>query len=96
MRMKNQRRPVSWVVYRVMLKGNVAGPNAVCEQAEWEEMERRHPGAHVLIQSGIASEGEAERLARGSSGDPLPRGVRPPAAAGRDGMDSGIGTDTAR
>lgn len=80
MRAKNARRPVSWVVYRVTLKGNAAGPNAVCEQAEWEEMERLHPAAHTLVHSGIASEGVAERLARGTSGDPVPRGARPPAA----------------
>jgi hypothetical protein len=83
MRAKNERRPLSWVVYRVMLKGNVAGPNAVCEQAEWEEMERRHPGAHTLLRSGIASEGEAERLARGTSGDSAPRGVRTPTGVTR-------------
>ena len=40
------------------------GPNAVCEQSEWEAMERDRPGLHTLIRSGIASEGEAERLAR--------------------------------
>lgn len=72
---RNRPRPVSWVVYRVTLKGQAAGPNAVCELTEWEEMERRRPGGHTLIQSGIASEGEAERLDRGTAGDPIPRPV---------------------
>ena len=64
-------RPQSWVVYRVTIKGQTAGPNAVCEQAEWDAMERDRPGLHTLIRAGIATEGEAERLARGTSGDPV-------------------------
>ena len=71
------RGPASWVVYRVTLKGQAAGPNAVCQQAEWDAMERDRPGLHTLIRAGIASEGEAERLARGTSGDPAPRAARP-------------------
>jgi hypothetical protein len=71
------RRPLSWVVYRVTIKGQADGPNAVCEQAEWEAIERDRPGLHTLIRSGIASEGEAERLARGTSGDRAPRGAQP-------------------
>jgi hypothetical protein len=72
----NARRPLSWVVYRVTIKGQADGPNAVCEQAEWEAMERDRPGLHTLVRAGIASEGEAERLARGTSGDPAPRAAR--------------------
>ena len=34
------------------------------------EMERAQPGHHKLIQAGILNEGEAERLARGTAGDP--------------------------
>jgi hypothetical protein len=49
--------------------------NAVCEQSEWDEMERARPGYHTLIRAGITNEGEAERLARGTSGDP--KGRRP-------------------
>ena len=74
-------RPQSWVVYRVTIKGQTAGPNAVCEQAEWEAMERDRPGLHTLIRAGITSEGEAERLARGTSGDPVPRAARAAAPA---------------
>ena len=71
-----RRRPASWVVSRVTLKGHVAGPNAVCEQAGWEAMERARPGAQCVVQMGIATEGAAERLARGTSGDPVPRAPR--------------------
>jgi hypothetical protein len=82
MKPKSQaRRPLSWVVYRVTLKGQADGPNAVCEQAEWEALERDRPGVHTLIRAGIASEGEAERLARGTSGDPTPRTRQTPVAA---------------
>jgi hypothetical protein len=55
------------------LHGKQGGVNAVCEQAEWDAMELSRPGYHQLIQSGIANEGEAERLARsGQSGPPIP------------------------
>ena len=52
-----------WVVYKMAIRGAAAGPNAVCEQAEWDEMERARPGRHALVPSGIASEGEAEHFA---------------------------------
>jgi hypothetical protein len=53
-----------WVVYLMTLHGKKDGMNAVCEQGEWEAMERARPGYHRLVQAGIASEAEAERLAR--------------------------------
>ncbi|MDB5309581.1 MAG: hypothetical protein JWO38_3783 [Gemmataceae bacterium] len=72
------RKVESWVVYRTAVKGQPTGVNAVCEAGEWEAMQAAQPGVLTLIQSGIASEGEAERLARGTSGDPVPRnGSRP-------------------
>jgi hypothetical protein len=72
--MKKAHWNESWVVYQSAVKGQPTGPNAVCEQDDWVVLERANPGHNRLIQSGIASEGEAERLARGKSGDPLPRG----------------------
>jgi hypothetical protein len=51
-------------VYRGTVGGKVPGVSAVCEQVEWDAMERERPGLHVLVRAGIASEGEAERLAR--------------------------------
>ncbi|HEY2787499.1 MAG TPA: hypothetical protein VGJ05_21260 [Fimbriiglobus sp.] len=59
----------SWVVYQLSIKGKPEMMRAVCEESEWEAMERDRPGVFTLIQSGITNEGEAERLARGTSGD---------------------------
>ena len=50
--------------------------NAVCEQREWDALESAKPGQYQLIQKDIASEGAAERLARGTSGDPVKRQSR--------------------
>lgn len=63
----------SWVIYQSVTKGVAGGAHGVCGQAEWDAMERVSPGRQVLIQSGIANEGVAERLARGTAGDPVPR-----------------------
>ena len=62
-----------WVVYQKLIHGKPTGLNAVCRQAEWDEMERLQPGVHTLVQAGITNEGEAERLARG----PEPEKARP-------------------
>jgi len=66
--MGKTERIVSWVVYKMTLHGKPLGVNAVCEQAEWDAMEASRPGYHTLVRSGIASEAEAERLARGGPG----------------------------
>ena len=65
-----------WVVYKMSLRGNPDGMNAVCEQSEWDAMELTRPGQNQLIQKDIPSEGAAERLARGTSGDPVKRQSR--------------------
>jgi hypothetical protein len=71
--MRTTDKPVSWVVYQMTTRGKTVGVKAVCEQGEWDAMERAQPGYHTLIQAGIANEGEAERLARagtpGAGGD---------------------------
>lgn len=64
----------SWVVYLKTLHGSLGTVRAVCEQVEWDALEASRPGHHQLIQSGIATEGEAERLARGTSGSTPRRG----------------------
>jgi hypothetical protein len=64
---------VLWVVYKMTLHNKQVGVNAICEQGEWEAMELARPGYHTLVQAGIANEGEAERLARGTSGAPVKR-----------------------
>ncbi len=66
--MRTTEECMSWVVYRMTIHGKASGMGAVCEQAEWEAMERDRPGYHTLVLAGIANEGEAERLARSSSG----------------------------
>ncbi len=60
---------VTWVVYQMTLRNKTKqeGPNAVCEQSEWNAMESTRPGYHTLIRAEIASEVEAERLARSTS-----------------------------
>ena len=59
----------SWVVYLMTLHGKSQKMNAVCEQSEWDMIELHRPGYHKLIKTGIATEREAELLARGSLGD---------------------------
>ena len=58
-----------WVVYEIGATDKLQGRNVVCEQDEWDALELAQPGKHKLIKTGIANEGEAERLARGTSGD---------------------------
>ncbi len=50
------------------LHGKTDGLSAVCEQGEWDEMERLQPGYHTLVRGGIRNEQEAEALARDGSG----------------------------
>jgi len=71
---KKQRMMVAWVVYKMHLAGP-CGPNAVCEQAEWDRMERANPGRHALIRAGVANEPEAERLAREAPGGTAVQGA---------------------
>jgi serine/threonine protein phosphatase PrpC len=52
------------------IRGEASGTHAVCDQREWEQIERDHPGYHKLVQSGITNEGEAERLARAATKAP--------------------------
>lgn len=60
---------VSWVVYLMTVRNKPEGMKAVCEQSEWDKMELARPGYHLLIQAGIATENEADRLARGDQGN---------------------------
>ncbi len=66
--MRKSVRVASWAVYQASVQGQ-PGPNVVCTQAEWEALLREQPGSCRLIRDGIANEGEAERLARGASGE---------------------------
>jgi hypothetical protein len=60
-------RAKTWVVYGQAVQGQEGRVSAVCEQGEWDELERVRPGRQTLIQSGFASEADAERAARGCS-----------------------------
>jgi hypothetical protein len=62
--MPTTTRSTSWVVYGASIRGKATGLAAVCNQGEWEAMERAIPGGQPLIKAGIATEGEAERFAR--------------------------------
>jgi hypothetical protein len=59
----------AWVVYRMTLRKGMVGGNVVCEQREWDAIERAQPGLHLLIREGIGTEQEAEKLARGTTVD---------------------------
>ncbi len=60
---------ILWVVYEMDAAGKDPGINVVCEQGEWDALELAQPGKHKLIRQGITNEAEAEKLARGTSGD---------------------------
>lgn len=68
-----REKDTSWVVYMMPIKGTPDGMRAVCERKEWDLMEKTRPGFYTLIQADITNEGEAEKLARGTSGDRPPR-----------------------
>jgi len=61
----------TWAVYLRTLR-NKPSMKAVCEQSEWDAMELARPGYHQLIQGSIATETEAETLARGNPNAGLP------------------------
>jgi hypothetical protein len=58
-----------WVVYRMLARGCPDGLRGVCPQDEWEDLIRALPGRLTLIQEHMSSEGQAEQLARGRSGE---------------------------
>ena len=61
--------PHSWVVYKMTAPNGAVLGNSVCEQWEWDAIEADHPGFHTLLHSGIGTEQEADKLARGTAGD---------------------------
>jgi len=65
--------PESWVVYE-SVDGPRSGMKSVCEDSEWETIATSKSTAVKLIKKGIQSESEAEKLARGTSGDRKKRG----------------------
>jgi hypothetical protein len=67
--MRHAERTTRWVVYSSPVLQKTGGMNGVCEQGVWDAMNCARPGFYTLIREGIATEGEAEQLARGTSGD---------------------------
>ncbi len=69
--MRKTNRAELWVVYQRTwtVQRKLVVSNAVCEQGEWEALEQAEPGVYTLVRARIASEEEAEKLARGTSGD---------------------------
>ena len=65
----------SWVVYKMPVEPKLSGPNAVCEKGEWEAMQREQPGRYILVRAGIATEAEAEAVARAAAGGTAPKKV---------------------
>jgi hypothetical protein len=54
----------SWVVYRMAAGAKHAAMNGVCEESEWAALAADEQGRFTLIQGGIPTENEAERVAR--------------------------------
>jgi hypothetical protein len=79
----------TWVVYRMTVHGRPCGARAVCSQREWEALERDQPGYHTPLLAGIASEAEAERLARGEADQPPPPARKAPAVRWRRNPEHG-------
>src|SRR5690242_17591801 len=74
----------TWVVFQA-LQGQQSGIRSVCTQSEWTAIVARQPGLNQLVREGITSETEAEKLARGTSGDEKkrqPRRGTPPSDPG--------------
>ena len=67
--MRKTLAATSWVIYQMTIRGKDERMYAVCEQREWDEMDRIQPGFHTLVQAGFTSEADAEKIARGNSGE---------------------------
>ena len=66
----------AWVVYKMTMPKNTIGGNVVCEPREWDLIEAQRPGFHTLLHTGLKTEQEAEKLARGTAGETPPRGSK--------------------
>ena len=65
-----------WAVYLMPVRGCPDGLRGVCPQDEWEALDRAKPGVFTLVQGHLTSEGQAEQLARGRSGEKPTRAQR--------------------
>lgn len=78
----------TWTVYQAV-QGKVVGIRSVCTDSEWQALELSHPGLNVLVQQGLTNEADAERLARGTSGDSVAKRTpkRAPKPADQQNLD---------
>ena len=76
--MRESPKVQPWIVYET-LTGPNAGRRSVCTNEEWKVIELRDSVTNRLVQAGILAENEAEKLARGTSGDlkVRPQALRP-------------------
>jgi len=86
--MKGIEESGPWVVYRVA-QGDATGAMFVCQESDWETLRVAGRSAYELVRNNILSESEAERFARGTSGNSFRLGRRPrrrsePASGGSD------------
>lgn len=67
----NFPRPTSWLVYARMTINNKKEIESfiVCEQREWDRMDENERSRLRLVQDGFENETDAEKCARGTSGD---------------------------
>jgi hypothetical protein len=68
--------PTRWVVYHAHGNNKTGGMNGVCPQEDWTAMNEGRPGFYTLIRDGIATESEAEQLARSLSANQSQQPVR--------------------
>ncbi|MDB5387554.1 MAG: hypothetical protein JWM11_3200 [Planctomycetaceae bacterium] len=66
--MRESPKVTEWVVYETVT-GPQAGMKSVCTAAEWKVIDGRDPNKNRIIRENISDENEAEKLARGTSGD---------------------------
>jgi hypothetical protein len=71
--MRTSNEVQAWAVYEIAAKGAEPATKAMCDQREWVQIEKSGAGRYTLIRGHITNEGEAERLARGTSGDTKPK-----------------------
>lgn len=57
-----------WVVYEV-LTGPMTGTKSMCNTSDWTAQQARDPSKARMIKEDIVLENDAEKLARGTSGD---------------------------
>lgn len=70
--MRERAKIEKWVVYETLVGPN-AGRRSVCTAGEWTTIQLNAPDQNQLVMEGITDETDAEKLARGTSGDLKPR-----------------------